>query len=216
MKENLKNKKGITLIALVITIIVLLILAIVTIRIMTNENIIGHANNAVTAYNEAQNNETAQLTWVEELMKNRGSQGGSSTSTKTSGLWDLTESEKAEIKAKGGHPASEVYYIVIEETETSAKDVVIIADNNGEDIVGVMIMTGIRNGDEMQANSYLILREEKYGLEKNKWYISNTFVMDPANFENNAILYNGGAPISKGDFQTFYCETYLDRVIASF
>ena len=70
MKENLKNKKGITLIALVITIIVLLILAIVTIRIMTNQNIIGHANNAVTSYNEAQNNESEQLTWAEQLMKN--------------------------------------------------------------------------------------------------------------------------------------------------
>ena len=38
MKENLKNKKGITLIALVITIIVLLILAGVSIATLTGEN----------------------------------------------------------------------------------------------------------------------------------------------------------------------------------
>ena len=68
MKEKLRKEKGITLIALVITIIVLLILAIVTIRIMTNQNIIGHANNAVTSYNQAQINETAQLTYVEGLI----------------------------------------------------------------------------------------------------------------------------------------------------
>ena len=82
MKENLKNEKGITLIALVITIIVLLILAIVTIRIVVNQNIINHANNAVTAYNEAQKNEAEQLTWVEELMKNKG---GSSSTDSNSG-----------------------------------------------------------------------------------------------------------------------------------
>ena len=38
MKEKLRNKKGITLIALVITIIVLLILAGVTIATLTGEN----------------------------------------------------------------------------------------------------------------------------------------------------------------------------------
>ena len=38
MKENLKGKKGITLIALVITIIVLLILAGVSIAMLTGNN----------------------------------------------------------------------------------------------------------------------------------------------------------------------------------
>ena len=47
MKENLKNKKGITLIALVITIIVLLILAAVTIATLTGENgLLGKAQQA--------------------------------------------------------------------------------------------------------------------------------------------------------------------------
>ena len=49
MKENLKGKNGITLIALVITIIVLLILAGVTIAMLTGENgILTQAKNAKT------------------------------------------------------------------------------------------------------------------------------------------------------------------------
>lgn len=47
MKENLKNSKGITLIALVITIIVMLILVTVTIRVATSGNLFTHASNAV-------------------------------------------------------------------------------------------------------------------------------------------------------------------------
>ena len=102
MKETLKNKKGITLIALVITIIVLLILAIVTIRIVVNQNIINHANNAVTAYNEAQNNEAAQLTWAEELMKNKGGTSDTSSNSNsqvaTGDLTKFTEEEREELK----------------------------------------------------------------------------------------------------------------------
>ena len=47
MKERLKERKGITLIALVITIIVLLILAGVSIAMLTGENgILNQANKA--------------------------------------------------------------------------------------------------------------------------------------------------------------------------
>ena len=53
MKKNLKENKGITLIALIITIIVLLILAVVTINAVNEGSIFAHANNAVTKYNAA-------------------------------------------------------------------------------------------------------------------------------------------------------------------
>ena len=43
----MKNEKGITLIALVITIIVMLILVTVTIRVATDGNLFTHASNAV-------------------------------------------------------------------------------------------------------------------------------------------------------------------------
>lgn len=57
MKEKLNNKKGITLIALIITIIVLLILAIVSIKILIDQGIIGHAQNATSKYTVEQEKE---------------------------------------------------------------------------------------------------------------------------------------------------------------
>lgn len=53
MKNDLKENKGITLIALIITIIVLLILAIVTISGVNEGKIFAHANNAATKWNAA-------------------------------------------------------------------------------------------------------------------------------------------------------------------
>ena len=63
MKENLKSKRGITLIALIITIIILLILAMVTINILINQGIIGHANNAVRGYEVAEEKELISLAY---------------------------------------------------------------------------------------------------------------------------------------------------------
>lgn len=57
----MKNTKGITLIALVITIVVLLILALVTIKLVLDGGIITHAQNAKNKYEEAQKNELEQL-----------------------------------------------------------------------------------------------------------------------------------------------------------
>ena len=50
MKEKIKNSKGITLIALIITIIILVILAAVSIRAVTNMGIVGHAINGTQEY----------------------------------------------------------------------------------------------------------------------------------------------------------------------
>ena len=56
MKKT-RNEKGITLIALIITIVVLLILAVIAIRAVQGNGIIAHAQNAATAYEQAQTDE---------------------------------------------------------------------------------------------------------------------------------------------------------------
>lgn len=66
----MKEQKGITLVALVITIIVLLILAMVSISLVMNTGIIDRSNNSVMAWNEAQINEQQQLNAVENYMAN--------------------------------------------------------------------------------------------------------------------------------------------------
>jgi len=59
------NKRGISLIVLVITIIVMIILASAIIITLANNGIIGKANEAVEGMNEAQVREMAQLAWAE-------------------------------------------------------------------------------------------------------------------------------------------------------
>ena len=74
MKEKIKNKEGITLIALVITIVVLLILAAVSISMLTGENgILTQAQNASTQTEIAEAKEQAQmdiLAWQSERLEN--------------------------------------------------------------------------------------------------------------------------------------------------
>ena len=68
MKEKLKEQKGITLIALIITIIVMLILAGVSINIIQNQGLITKSKDAADRYNEKAGEEQANLTEWERLM----------------------------------------------------------------------------------------------------------------------------------------------------
>ncbi len=61
MKNNLKENKGITLVALIITIIVLLILAVVTISAVNEGKLFAHANNAATGYRESAELENTKI-----------------------------------------------------------------------------------------------------------------------------------------------------------
>ena len=71
MKNNLKQKKGITLIALVITIVVLLILAGVTIAMLTGENgILGKATTAKAKSAEEEARERVNLILADWKMEN--------------------------------------------------------------------------------------------------------------------------------------------------
>lgn len=54
----MKNQKGITLVALIITIIVMLILVAVSVAIVIQSNLIGNAENATNKYNNAQKSES--------------------------------------------------------------------------------------------------------------------------------------------------------------
>ena len=70
MKEILNKRKGITLVALVITIIILLILAGISILALTNQGLFKNAQKAKETTEEAQRKETALLDQYEsELNK---------------------------------------------------------------------------------------------------------------------------------------------------
>ena len=81
-KILVKETKGITLIALVITIVVLLILAGVVIATLNgNDNIIKNANTAVGKYNEKVNEEQGILDTLEEKLREYTNEGSSNPTT---------------------------------------------------------------------------------------------------------------------------------------
>ena len=84
MKNSLKQSKGITLIALIITIIILVILAAVSINAIYNMGIVGHAINGTQQYAQGAKDENAMLdetvTKLEDAVsKVKEIQGGSTT-----------------------------------------------------------------------------------------------------------------------------------------
>lgn len=66
-----KSNKGITLVALIITIIVLLILAGVSISFVLQGNILGNAEKAVDAYDDAAAEEADNLTYINQLIDDK-------------------------------------------------------------------------------------------------------------------------------------------------
>ena len=70
MKRQMKNKKGISLIVLVITIIVMIILASTTILTLSNSGIINRANEAVEKTDLVQVKNLAALKWSEAYLRN--------------------------------------------------------------------------------------------------------------------------------------------------
>lgn len=69
----LKNERGITLVALVITIVILIILATVSISIALNQNLIGQAQAGAEAFQAASAEEKLEITnvehWVNEAIE---------------------------------------------------------------------------------------------------------------------------------------------------
>ena len=100
------NKKGISLIVLVITIIVMIILAAAIVITLSNSGVINKANEAVDTTNLKQVQELAQMIWAEgyldgdsteEIQEAIETQLGDAAS-----LYDITVTDKGvEITAKG-------------------------------------------------------------------------------------------------------------------
>lgn len=66
----MREQKGITLVALIITIVVLLILAVVSIGAVQNSRIIDHSQNAATSWKAEQANEANTIGYSENLLDN--------------------------------------------------------------------------------------------------------------------------------------------------
>ena len=117
----MKNKKGITLIALIITIIVLLILAGVSISMVVGENgILNRATEASKKTNEAKDEEQRQFAMAEAAMNFENTTY-------------VDPNTKEEITIPAGFAVSQV------EGENTVEDGLVIIDSNGNEFVWIPV-----------------------------------------------------------------------------
>lgn len=121
MTKELKNSKGITLVALVITIIILIILAGISINmILGQDGLIQKAKDGAGDYKNAAANELAMLDAINELLDGNGSTGGGSTPTPPAQTY--TAYSIGDAVTIGGEP-----FFVIANSGTSEEMVTVIA-----------------------------------------------------------------------------------------
>ena len=143
-KKMAKERRGVTLIALVITIIVLLILAGVTIAMLTGENgIISKAMQAKTKTEDSKETEEAGLKKIENYINGKSAEAGvviqDLKSIKSDGTEGEVIGEKVSDGAGGVVPVPNEFYYV----GGTAKSGTVISDNladkekyKGQEVVG--------------------------------------------------------------------------------
>ena len=156
-KQNLKENKGITLIALVITIIVLLILAGVSIAMLTGENgILTQAQRAANETENAAQNEAAILDEYNEYLNNvtgGGSTGGGDTGEGTLGTVTGDETSNTTVEDSLGNKVVIPPGFIVQNPTDNVEDGIVIVDDDesrptyGSEFVWIPVGTGIKKED---------------------------------------------------------------------
>ena len=148
--KNIKEKRGITLIALAVTIVVILILAGVTIDAVFSENgIINKAKEAANAMNNAVANDQAELNdLLEELNEIMNSEWDSNIEIpdpepeKPTNIEDVTDiqDETVQVEDKFGNKVTiPKGFEVVEEEGTTVPEGIVIQDKDGNQFVWIPV-----------------------------------------------------------------------------
>ncbi len=207
MKEKLNNRKGITLIALIITIIVLLILAMVSIKLVLDGGIIEHANNAVTSYNKAQINELEELNEIENKLVDI-------QSVKQAEWWRISKEDLDKMEDLGDGWSK---FIALNSNDESSMPAVVCSYNKerNNEIVAIGVHTQSKHLIYCTDNIYNL---DKYYWENevkgtNKWYTN-----EGAGFGTLA-LYEGECPISQDELKVltkYISDEWFEGLVNSF
>ena len=156
-KQKLKENKGITLIAIVITIIVLLILAGVSIAMLTGENgILTQAQRAANETENAAQNEAAILDEYNEYLNNvtgGGSTGGGDTGEGTLGTVTGDETSNTTVEDSLGNKVVIPPGFIVQNPTDNVEDGIVIVDDDesrptyGSEFVWIPVGTGIKKED---------------------------------------------------------------------
>ena len=227
MKNKLKEFKGITLVALVVTIVVLLILAGVTIATLTGENgIINQAMQAKNKTKESEEKENAQLQELEDYLSSKNTQAGE----KVEDLVKIPTTEGEETTVIGERisdgtgkviPVPTGFYYVGGTVESGA----VISDNEndqnkykGQEIVGTDL-TGNQfvfipaNGASLkyeQDHTYDGIHENAYTTDLSGWTNVSEWSEDTEELASNtaSVKNYGGFYIAR------YEAGYPDNIVA--
>ena len=211
-------QKGITLIALVITIIVLLILAVVSVQIITNQGIIGHAENAASLYEQKQDNELEQLNLIEQELNQYAT--GSDAETNNN-WWDLTEEELSELTPTEVNGNLRLYVIASNEEEYYTQSIYVAVGASGGNETDAIAMQFVDRYDHGKYGTYYgfytndtFKDDVSRNFENCKWY----FAVNSSYLNATSQVYTGTVPSQILEFtdDQIYCQTYLQRIIDSF
>ena len=151
--RDIKEKRGITLIALAVTIVVILILAGVTIDAVFSENgIINKAKEAANAMNNAVANDQASLNdlfnELNDVMNGIGGSGDSNTEIpdpepeKPTNIEDVTEMQEETVQVEdeyGNKVTIPKGFEVVEEEGTTVPEGIVIQDKDGNQFVWIPV-----------------------------------------------------------------------------
>ena len=156
----MRNQKGITLVALIITIIILLILAIVSINLVMNGGIIGKAEKGTDAYLEAEIKEKVNLAYNEWKMDKES--GGS---------LDLKEVVENELNKSYGEESVDVSKAgkgILVKVSKSGKDYEYTLIDDGTTVEGQLAYLDIADGNiDLYSNGYKQYTGNLQRLNKN-------------------------------------------------
>ncbi len=185
MKEKIKNTKGITLIALVVTIIILLILAGVTINVALGDNgLFKKSQEAVNRYKSAEANEAAVIedlvtNWDNIISGGTTSEGpkvitGSKTSEVISKITG-TETENTKVTIGGEEVIIPAGFTISPESAENVSGGIVVVDDNNNEWVWVPCTSYERHDWGKQNGTYSDYSEEmptdqSASITKNKGY----------------------------------------------
>ena len=191
----LKNKKGITLVALVVTIVVLLILAGVSVNlVLGNNGIIAKAKDAETKSAEASQNDLKEMSNLEDEMdKQLGTYDPLKkipTKTLEEAKVDFVK-EKTKVEFSDGNVIIPEGFKIADVPASKVRDGVVIEDKDGNQFVWVPVATLANykrtwyTGDGSFSNySEALPEDEKTSVERYKgFYIGRYEVGDKENTE---------------------------------
>ena len=191
----LKNKKGITLVALVVTIVVLLILAGVSINlVLGNNGIIAKAKDAETKFAEASQNDlkgmNGLVSEMEGALAGNGSTGSGSGNGNT-GSGNNFVTKNTEVTYPGGNVWIPEGFKISKDSASTVQGGVVIEDKDGNQFVWVPVATladykrtWYAGNDSFSIYSEALPEDEKTSVERYKgFYIGRYEVGDKENTE---------------------------------